>query len=115
MESVARKGRRHDPFVMRLVQRLVYGRVVQAPMYPVDKAVGERDEERELHNVVPQARSIGGRVVHLGVASDFENECRKRPEYHDRDRAHAALYLQLDLVLEVARMLERFMVEDVEV
>ena len=41
VESVARVGRRHDPFVVRLVERFVDQRMVQTSMNPVDEKVCE--------------------------------------------------------------------------
>lgn len=44
MESVRRKRRGHDPFVMGLVQRLVNTFVVQTAMDPVNTGISEEDE-----------------------------------------------------------------------
>jgi hypothetical protein len=44
VESMAGERSRHDPFVMRLVQRLVYQWMMQSSVNQVDEAVGEHDE-----------------------------------------------------------------------
>lgn len=44
--------RRHDPFMMRFMQRLVDHRMMQASVYPIDEKVGKADEEGELKDVV---------------------------------------------------------------
>jgi len=69
--------------MMRFVQRLVYGRIVQSAMDPVDPEVGEGDEERELRIVIPLPWTIGGTVVHFGVALDFEPEDWCGEDSHD--------------------------------
>lgn len=53
VESVGCVRGGHDPFVMGLVQSLVYRRVVQTPVNPVNEEVGEQDEEGELECIVP--------------------------------------------------------------
>lgn len=63
VEGVARKRRRHDPLVMRLVQRLVYLRMVQTPVDPVDEEIREADKEGELQKIVESKRCIGGCIV----------------------------------------------------
>ena len=52
MEGVARIWRGHYPLVMRLVQRLVYPRMMQSPMNAVHEQVRERYEKRKLQDVV---------------------------------------------------------------
>lgn len=58
MERIARIGTGHDPPVMALVQVLVYSRVVQPSMDPVDEEIGEEEEEERLGNVVPDAWAV---------------------------------------------------------
>jgi len=48
VERVGSVRRRHDPFVVRLVQVLVNQGMVQPAVDPVDEQVREQDEEREL-------------------------------------------------------------------
>ena len=56
MEGVTCEWGRHDPLVMRLVQRLVDSRVMQAPMNPVNEHIGERNKERELQDIIKSER-----------------------------------------------------------
>ena len=63
MEGVARKRRRHDPLVVRLVQRLVYLWMVQTPVDPVDEEIGVADKEGELQKIVKSKRCVGGCIV----------------------------------------------------
>jgi len=74
VKCVAGERSGHNPFVVRLVQAFVDHLVMQTAVDPVDKAVGEGDEEGELQDVVPEARTVSGGVVHFGVAADFEEE-----------------------------------------
>ena len=82
VEGVAGVGCRHDPFVVRFVQGFVDVGVVQATMDPVDAAVGEQEEERELEVVVGPAKEpdcwvrgyVCEGVVDEAVASDFGDE-----------------------------------------
>ena len=115
VEGVRGEGRRHDPAVVRLVQVLVDARVVQAAVDEVDAAVGEAEEERELQHVVPPARSLGRRVVHLGVAQDFAEEEGYGEDGHDGGRDEGLLDLLRDLVFEVFGVLEGGVVEDEQV
>lgn len=71
VERVGSVGRRHDPLVVRLMQRLIDRRVVQPAMDKVDPEVGEDEEEGDLEEVVPCAGALGGAIVELGVASHF--------------------------------------------
>jgi len=74
MKSVAGVRRRHDPFVVGLVQCLVDHRMVQPSVNPVDEEVGEEDEEWELKVVVQREGGFVEPVVEFGVALDFEHE-----------------------------------------
>ena len=112
---MARKWRRHDPFVVRLVQRLVNQLVMQSPMYPVYAQVGEGDEERELEIIVESKRRVGGGVVELRVAAHFQEETRRREDGHDGHGDHGLADLEPDLVFEVFGVRERGMVEDEDV
>lgn len=63
VESMRGVRARHDPLVVRLVQRLVHARVVQATVDPVDAKIGERDEQRELEKTVELERLLRERIV----------------------------------------------------
>ena len=63
MESMRRKRCRHNPLVVWLVQTLVYGRVVQATVNPVDAEIRERDEQRELNEAVELEWLLRERIV----------------------------------------------------
>ena len=54
---------------MSLMQVLVYARVVQTTVNPVNEKVGEEEEERELKPIVPHSGTVGCDVVHLAVAA----------------------------------------------
>lgn len=112
VEGVAGKGRGHDPFVVRFVQRLVDGRVVQAAVNPVDEEVGEDDEERELQEIVPQAGAVGGDVVELAVAADLEQEERRRQQGDEGHGLVGVDNLEPDLVLEELGVAHDALVED---
>lgn len=58
-------GGRHDPLVVRLVQGLVHGAVVQTTVDEVHQAIGEDYEEGELDDVVPHAGPVVHAVVQL--------------------------------------------------
>ena len=74
MKGMTSKGGWDNPFVMRLVERLVDARVMQPAVDEVDAEVGKGNEKWELKVVVPPARALGGTIVHLGVAADFGKE-----------------------------------------
>ena len=112
VEGYGSVRRRHDPLVVRLVQGLVHGWVVQAAVDEVDEAVGEEEEERELEHVVPHAGPVVERVVQLGVALKLQPEARRCEQRHVRHAGTGLLDLQLDLVLEELGVLERGLVED---
>ena len=115
VEGVARVGRRHDPAVVRLVQRLVHGRVVQPAVDEVDAEVGEADEQGELQHVVPPAGALGRRVVHARVAPHLAREPGHGEDAHDGQRDDRLSDLLGDLVLEVLGVVEGGVVEDEEV
>ena len=52
VEGVAGVRGRHNPFVMRFVQRLVKLGVMQAPVDPVDTQIREGNEQWELKEIV---------------------------------------------------------------
>lgn len=115
VEGMAGKGRRHDPLVVRLVQVLVDPRVVQVSVNPVDPEIGEDEEEGELEDVVPQARSLGGDVVELAEAADFEQEERRSEERHEGHRLVGLDDLEPDLVLDVLGVVHGALVKDEDV
>lgn len=58
VEGVAGVRGRHNPLVMRFVQRLVDSGVMQAPVDPVDTQIGEGNEQWELNVIVESKWSI---------------------------------------------------------
>lgn len=112
VEGDGGEGCRHDPFVVGLVHVLVDPGMVQATMNVVDAAVGEHEEERELEVVVPEARPVGGGVIHLGVSAHLEPEAGRGEERHSWNGGERLANLQRDLVLQVSGVLERIMVEN---
>ena len=81
---MARKGGRHDPLVMGLMQRLVYLRMVQAPVDPIDEEIGEADKEGKLQKVVESKRRIRGCIVQFRVPANLGDEERCGENGHDR-------------------------------
>ena len=112
VECVTRVRRGHDPFVMRLVQRLVYFRMVQTSMNPVNTEIREDYEQRELHVVVESERSIRGRVIKLPKAADLGKEARSCEDGHQGHGDHGLADLEFDLILEVLWVGEGGVVED---
>lgn len=115
VEGVRGKRGGHDPLVVRLVDVLVHPGMMQATVDPVDAQVREEDEERNLEVVVPASRAFVCRVVELGVAADLGEEPRDGEDGHDGEGDVGLLHLELDLVFEVARVVEGGLVEDEEV
>lgn len=112
-DGCVRRG--HDPLVVRLVQRLVHHRVVQATVDEVHQAVGEEDEQRELEDVVPHARAVLERVVEFGVAVELQPEAGRRQQRHAGHAAHRLPDLHGDLVVEELGVLEGGFVEDEDI
>ncbi len=115
VESVACVWCWHDPLVVWLVESLVYPRVVQSTVDPVDQEVGEEDEDGELEVVVEVEWCFGGCIVEFAVASDFSGKEWARHDGHDGHCYHCLLHLEANLVLEVFRVLECVLVEDEEI
>lgn len=63
VESMRGVRARHDPLVVRLVQRFVDARVVQAAVDPVNAKIGERDEQWELDDAVELKWLLRERIV----------------------------------------------------
>ncbi len=74
VESMRRERRRHNPLVVRLMQRLINSRMMQTPMNQVDEEIRKEQEERKLEPLVPCPWSVGGHVVELGVSALFEEK-----------------------------------------
>lgn len=100
VEGVRCEWRWHNPFVVWLVESLVDQRVVQTAVDQVDEAVGEKQEERELHNVVPSSWTLFGLVVELGVAAHFGDEADGGKERHNWHGSVGLGHFQPNLVLE---------------
>ena len=71
MKGMARVWSRHDPFMMRFMQRLIDQRMVQSTMDPINEEVREEDEKRELKNVVQRERSIRRVIVEFRQTADL--------------------------------------------
>lgn len=71
VERVGRKGTRHNPLVVRLVQGLIDEGMMQAAVDPVDKEIGKGDEQRELQNTVIGERFLIERIVKLCVTPNL--------------------------------------------
>lgn len=114
VEGVRGVRRGHDPLVVRLVQVLVDGRVVQGTVDPVDSAIGEHQEYRELRDDVPHAVFLGVHVQ-LRVALDFGVEERGGEDGHHGHRHHRLHDFLAHLVLEEFGVLEGVLVENEDV
>lgn len=68
VKRITRKRRRHNPLVVRLMAPLVYRRVMETSMDPVDTRISEEDEKRVLEEAVAPEWGLGGEVVEFGVA-----------------------------------------------
>ena len=112
VESVRGERRRHDPLVVRFVDVLVHFRVVESAVDPVDAQIREEDENGKLHVVVPAARPLSRCVVQLRVAAGLRRKTRARWKMAMMGKCNIGLlHLELDLVLEVSRVLEGALVE----
>ena len=115
MESVRGERRRHNPFVVGLVQRLVDALVVQTAVDPVDAKVGEADKQRKLQPVVPGSWTLLCRVVELRIAAHFSQEPWRGKDGHDREGDVGLFHLESNLILEVSWMGEGRLVKDEEI
>jgi len=88
------------------MQLLVYQRVVQASVNEVNKEVGEDNEEWELEPVVPNSGAIGGEIIQLGVAKNFEQEERGGHNGNPGHSTDSLFDFHSDLVLEEFGMLK---------
>ena len=115
MESHSGIRSRHDPFMMRLVQVLIYARMMQATMNEVYAEVGEEQEERELSEVVPPPGSLSSGVVEFGITTHFEEEERGGEEGDEWHCRYSLVDFLSDLVFEELGVFERGLVEDEDV
>ena len=115
MKSVARVRRRHDPLVMRFVQRLVYQRMVQSAVDPVDEEIGEANEERELEDVVEREGRIRGAIVEFGKSAHFTEKQGRGEDGHYGEGDEGLFDLEPDLVAQVFGVCEGCVVEDEDV
>lgn len=115
VEGVRCVRRRHDPFVVRLVQGFVQARMVQAAVNPVDEEIGEEDKEGELQVVVQGERGLRRRVVEFGVAVDLGDEEGYGQQGHDGHGCVGLFNFEADLVLEEFGVLGGGFVEDEDV
>lgn len=74
MKGMARIWSRHDPFMMRFMQRLIDQGMVQSTMDPIDEEIREADKERVLENVVQREWSIRRAIVEFRQTTDFAQE-----------------------------------------
>lgn len=105
----------HDPFVVRLVKRLVDKWVMQAAVDPVNTKVCEEDEKGELEDVVQREGRIGKAVVKLRVTAYFGQHASGSQERHDWHGFVCLDNFHANLVLEIFRMLECRFVEHIDV
>lgn len=97
---------------MWFMQILIYARMVQTTVDPVNGEVSEKEEERELKPVVPHSGTVGRYIVHLAVAAYFRQEKGNRVYSHHGYGFESLLDLEPDLVFEVFRMFKGFSVEN---
>ena len=115
MKGVACERGWHDPLVVRLVEGLVHARMMQSPVDPVHKEVGEEDEKGKLQDVVQSEWRFCRRIVQLGISFDFCEEEGHGQDRHQREGLQGLRYLKAHLVLEVLRMRESRVIEDEEI
>jgi hypothetical protein len=115
VESVRRKGSRHDPLVVRLMYILVHTWMVQAPVNPVNAEVCKDEEEGVLCPGVPICRTFVCCIVQLRVAAHFSQEPGHGQNCHYWEGDVGLLHLELDLVLEVSRVVECRLVKNEKV
>jgi len=111
VESVAGERSRHDPFVVRLVEMTIDERMVKTAVNPIDAAIREHEEQRELDDDVPPSVCLDAHVQPR-VSLDFGVEKWSGEDGHYRERAQGLDDLLSDLVLEELGVLERILVED---
>lgn len=63
---------------MRLVQPLVDERVMETMVDLVDEEAGGGNEERELEDIILEARALTGGVIQLAVSADLGDEDMRR-------------------------------------
>jgi len=97
---------------MRLVQVLVDAWMMQPSVNPVDEKVREKEEQGELDDVVPHARTFFSGVINLAVASNLKPERCCSEDCHPWQRLQRLPYLHANLVLEVFRVLECLVIKN---
>lgn len=112
VERMRRKGGRHDPLVMWLMQRPINGRMMQTAMDEVDEEVREEEKRRELREIIPRPRPLGGAVVELGVPAALGDEAGGGQERHDGHGGVGLCHLETDLVLEEFGVREGRVIEE---
>jgi hypothetical protein len=101
--------------VVGFVDVLVNARMVQASVNPVDTEIGEDEEEWVLGPVVPACWAFGCCIIQLRVAAYFSQKPGHGQDCHYGEGDVGLLHLELDLILEVSRVVEGRLVEDEEV
>lgn len=112
VESMRRKWSRHNPLMMRLMQRLIDLWVVQAAVNEVDEEVGKEEKEWELEPLVPCSWALGGGVVEFGVTLKFGGKANSGQQGHEWHSGVGLDHLKLDLVLQEFWVCEGCVVED---
>jgi len=79
---------------------------------PIYEVICEEDEEWELGEVVPQARTVLGLIIHFAVSTYLCQKYGGSEESHDWERYSGLFDLQGDLIFEVFRMVDGVLVED---
>ncbi len=115
VESMARIGGGHDPFVVRLVENLVNFRMVQAPVDPVNEEIGEEDEDWKLQVVIQGERLVGRCIIQFGITAHFTEEDRCGEYGHAGESDHCLAHFEGNLVFEVFGVGGGCMVEDEEI
>ena len=83
VESMRGKWSTHDPLVVRFVETLVDGRVVETSMDEIDTTIGEQNEGDDLHeNGFPASGQLVNVHIKLGEPVDLHHEKWKRESHH---------------------------------
>jgi len=96
---MTRKRSRHNPPMMRLMQRLINQRMMQPAMNQINQPIRKHQEQRELRDHVPPPILLGVQVQ-FAVAADFREEPWGGEDGHLGQRVHCQGDFLFDLAGE---------------
>ena len=100
---MTRKRRRHNPPMMRLMQRLINQRMMQPAMNQINQPIRKHQEQRELRDHVPPPILLGVQVQ-FAVPADFGEKPWGGEDGHLGQRVHCQGDFLFDLAGEEARV-----------